>query len=135
MFRIIVIVAVAGLLLCINDAHAGPDVKEGKWEITVKMDMPGMPMEMPPATFTQCLSDQDNIPVNKQEMQNCTLVDSSVSGNTATWVMKCDQAGEQLTSRGSITYSDDTFSGESQIQMQGMDITQKMRGRRVGDCD
>ena len=123
------------LVLCFQSVFASPDIKEGNWEITVKMEMPGMPMEMPAVQFTQCLSSQNTIPVNKDELKDCKMLSSSTDGNTAKWVMQCSQGGQQITSRGKITYSGDTFNGEAQIQMQGMDITQKMTGRHMGACE
>jgi len=38
------------------DAPKNP-MKPGKWEITTQMDMPGM--QMPPRTFTKCVTKED----------------------------------------------------------------------------
>jgi hypothetical protein len=135
MYKKIAALTVLILILCVHITFAAPDIKEGRWDITVKMEMPGMPMEMPAVQFTQCLSSQNNIPVNKDELKDCKILSSSTDGNTAKWVMQCSQGVQQITSRGKITYSGDTFNGEAQIQIQGMDITQKMKGRHLGACE
>ncbi|KPJ97879.1 MAG: hypothetical protein AMK71_12325 [Nitrospira bacterium SG8_35_4] len=134
MYQKISVFAVFIVLFCVHITFAGPDIKEGRWEITAKMEMPGMPMEMPAVIFTQCMTGQNNIPINKNEMKDCKIVSSSTDGNTAKWVMQCTQNGENVDSRGSITYRGDTFDGVVNITMQGMDMTQKMNGRRVGAC-
>jgi hypothetical protein len=48
------------VLLCFvwlsNALAEGPNMKEGLWEITMTMEMPGVPVKMPPRTWTQCLT-------------------------------------------------------------------------------
>ncbi|MFN3740169.1 MAG: DUF3617 domain-containing protein [Thermodesulfovibrionales bacterium] len=51
----------------------GPDFKEGLWEITMQMEMSGMPMQMPPQKFNQCITKDNNIPVKKDEDKNCRI--------------------------------------------------------------
>jgi hypothetical protein len=135
MYKKIAALTVLILILCVHITFAAPNIKEGNWEITVKMEMPGMPMEMPAVQFTQCLSSQNTIPVNKDELKDCKILSSSIDGNTAKWVMQCTQGGEKIQSRGTITYKGDTFDGVVKISMKGMDITQKMKGRREGKCE
>jgi len=104
MYQKIAALTVFIFMLCVHIAFADPDIKEGKWEITAKMEMPGMPMEMPAVIFTQCMTAQDNIPVNKNELRDCKILSSSTDGNTATWIMQCTQDGENIESRGTLTY-------------------------------
>lgn len=135
MYRKIAALTAIIFMFYVHTAFAGPDVREGEWEITAKMEMPGMPMEMPAVTFSQCLTGQDNIPVNRNEMKDCRLLSSQVDGNVAQWVMQCTKGGETVKSRGRITYKGDSFDGVVNISMQGMEMTQKMKGRRVGPCE
>jgi hypothetical protein len=135
MYQKAAVLSVFILMICVHVTMASPDIKEGKWEITAKMEMPGMPMEMPAVIYTQCMTGKDNIPFNKNEMKDCRLLDSQVSGNIAKWVMQCTQGGEKIKSRGSITYKGDTFDGVVKITMQGMDITQHMNGKHQGPCE
>ena len=39
-----------------------PDIRQGEWEITTKMEIPGMPTNIPPVKTTQCLTDKDFVP-------------------------------------------------------------------------
>ena len=55
----------------VSFAGSGPNMQEGKWEITTKVEMPGMPMNMPPMTHTQCLTKDDFVPQNSQSGEEC----------------------------------------------------------------
>ncbi len=58
------------------------DLKPGEWEIQVKMQMPGMPFPMPPATVKQCLTPDEPAPNPKVENQECAVEDLEIVGNT-----------------------------------------------------
>jgi hypothetical protein len=45
------------------------NMQEGKWEITTKMEIPSMPMDMPPMKHTQCLLKKDIVPQSSQAGQ------------------------------------------------------------------
>ena len=38
---------------------AAPNMREGMWEITMKMEMAGMPGGMPPQVMKQCMTKKD----------------------------------------------------------------------------
>ena len=49
---------VAVLAIGIVALAQGPR-RDGKWEVTTEMDMPGMPMKMPPFTNIQCVTKEE----------------------------------------------------------------------------
>lgn len=132
---LLIIVLLAMASIC----FAGPSFKEGKWEITTKMTMPGMPMEMPPFTHTQCMTREDFVPENTQPQQgggNCEPVNVKTSGNTVTWSMKCkNEDGSVVTGNGTMTYKNDSFSGSMKMNQNGMAMTLKMTGKYIGKCE
>ncbi len=117
----------------------GLDFTEGKWEITSKVEMPGMPTAMAPITVTQCLTKQDPVPSKSAGGEHCRVIDMKQSGNTITWTMECDQQGNTMKSTGKMTYAGDKFEGTIQTNMGpqagNMEITTKMSGKRIGACD
>ena len=126
--------------LCITSpATAAPDMKEGFWEITSTMNMPGMPMAMPAVSFSQCLTKEDMVPQKAEPDQNCKITKQKTSGNTVTWSMKC--TGEApMESTGKITYSGNSFQGSMEMTINNpgmgpMHMTQKMSGKRLGPCN
>ena len=126
------------LLTLISICFAGsvPNMREGKWEITTKMEMPGMPMSMPPVKNTQCLTKKDLVPQNSQPGQECTVSQTKVTGNTVTWTVQCKGQGGDMKGTGEMTYSGDSLKGTIKIPMPqaNMEMTNHITGRRIGDC-
>jgi hypothetical protein len=129
----IVIVWLASMV-CAH-ADSGPHMQEGLWEITTELEMPGMPMKMPPTTFTQCIKKDQMVPMDEKPDQKCKIKDVSTKGNTTRWTVECSEAGGQMTGKGMVTYHGDKMEGNMSMQTQGMTMTSRYKGRRVGACD
>lgn len=62
------VVVVFMFLFTTSIAFEGPNMKEGLWEITINnIEMPEMPMQMPPQTYTHCLTKKDMVPQKAQK--------------------------------------------------------------------
>ncbi len=123
--------------LCI--AGSGPNMKPGLWEITTKMEMPGMPMSMPASTHTQCLTKKDMVPSGSQNSEGCKTKLLKVKGNVVTWEVICKGQGGVSTGKGKITYSGNKFKGTMKMDMKNhgqkkMKMTSHISGRRIGKC-
>ncbi|HSO06949.1 MAG TPA: DUF3617 family protein [Pelomicrobium sp.] len=132
--------ALAALLFAANlPVHAAPNVKEGEWEMTMKMEMNGQ--TVPAQSIKYCVTKDNLVPKAERAEQspNCTKVEPKVSGDTVSWSTVCKQSGQTIESTGRITYKGDTFTGEINSTMTGeggqpMKMRQVMSGRRVGEC-
>lgn len=122
------------LVSYVGPAQSGPNMKEGLWEITSKVNVPGM--QLPAHTVTQCLTSQDLVPKSSQPNTECRITDSKVVGDTVSWTMKCSGQGGEMTATGRITYHGDSFNGSMEMTMSdgGMKMVTTMSGRRIGDC-
>ncbi len=120
----------------ISSAGSGPNMQEGLWEITVKMEMPGMPMNMPSMTHTQCITNEDMVPSGSpQQAEECKITRTKMEGDTVTWTMECDSPEGKTRATGKIIYSGNTFKGTIKMTMkEGMEMTQHLSGRRIGNC-
>jgi len=122
---------------------AAPNMKEGMWEITMKMEMPGMPGAMPPQVMQQCFTRKDledprrTVSSGGPGDNNCQMTDYKMQGNTATWNMACKGEGA-MTGSGSITYSGTSYTGANRMTMAKGGDTQTMTmhysGRHLGAC-
>jgi hypothetical protein len=120
--------------------------RDGKWEVTMTMEMPGMPANMPPIKTTQCITkeqadDPQKIvlqqPQRGNQLSDCKVSDYKVAGNKVTYAMKCTTP-QPMDATGDITYADDTYDGTLKMNMarggQSMVMTVKYSGKRLGDC-
>ena len=125
-------------------AHAAtPNMKEGLWEITVRMEVAGMPAGMPPQVLQQCITRKDmedprkTAPGGDPRDSRCQTTDYKVQGNTATWNMAC-KGEDAMTGSGSITYSGTSYAGTNRMTMtQGgttQTVTMHYSGRHLGEC-
>jgi hypothetical protein len=133
---LILMLAVIGLWC--TSAYATPNITEGKWEITSKVVMEGLPMSVPPVKTSMCLSNKQAVPQNAQKNQDCRMISNNIVGNTVTWVMQCKDKNGTVDSEGKITYRGSSFDGTVIVNMKGkggnQKITQNMHGKRIGDC-
>jgi len=123
------------ILLSAGVTLAGPDMNPGKWEITTKTEMPGMPGQS--ITHTQCITNDDLVPVDGDENNNCTVKNMRTSGDTVSWEITCGGQGGQMDGTGEITYTGDTMKGKMEMTMKGMNMKIKnvFSGKRIGPCD
>lgn len=127
-------------------AQNGPR-RDGNWEVTMEMSMPGMPagMAMPPMKMTQCITPQEAqdpqtlVPRQPQQsdMGNCSVSDYKAEGSKVSWKMACT-GRQKMTGTGEFTYASDSYTGTMSMSMEGGNMpgpmTMKYSGKRLGDC-
>lgn len=128
------------LLLSTATAQAEPNMKPGLWEIQIRTEMAGMPMQMPAVTTRQCIRKEDMVPQTNSSGQECEIRDQNVSNDTVSWRIECKSNDMQGSGAGKIIYHGDTFQGQIDMTMQQsgmgpMTMTQKLNGTRVGECN
>jgi hypothetical protein len=116
-------------------ANAGP-MKAGKWQLTMQMDMPGMPMKMPPIVTTNCVTKEEAEnpqPPKQAKDSDCKFSDYKRDGNTISWTMSCPK--QNMTGSGRIVYTDTTYDGSMKMKVGEREMSAKYTGKRLGDCD
>jgi uncharacterized protein DUF3617 len=128
-------------LAVIATAASAAEIQPGLWEITTKMEMPGMPQSMPAHTMRHCYTKKDvengKSTVPQSEDKNCQIKNYKVSGDTITWSMEC--TGEHaMTTDGTMTVGATTYTGtmKSKMKQDGktVEMNQTMAAKRVGEC-
>ena len=119
-------------------AYAAGPAKAGKWQTTMEMEMEGMPMKMPPTTFTHCITKEQaesaESAIPKNDRQNgCTFSDVKVDGSTVSWKMACEKQG--MTGVGKVSYGADSYTGQMDMKMQDHEMHMKYSGKYLGACD
>ena len=120
-------------------AQTQSPMRPGSWEVTVKMSMPGMNMEMPPMTQTQCVTadmikdPQASVPKGPGG-GDCKVSDYKFTANTATYKMVCTKP-TPMTATGEMKYSGtDAYVGTITIDSSGQKMSMSYDAKRVGDC-
>jgi len=134
--RKLALYACAGLMALPLVANAASPARPGKWKVTTEMEMPGMPVKMPPITVETCVTkEQAEKPDGAvpDAGKDCKIGDYKVDGNTITWSVSCPK--QKVTGTGTITYSGDSYTGSMDMKMGDQSMTAKYSAKRVGDCD
>ncbi|HSC63839.1 MAG TPA: DUF3617 family protein [Caldimonas sp.] len=104
------------------------------WETTSQMSMPGMPMQVAPQTQRICSAKTWTKPPPGGD-KSCVASDYKMVGSKMTWKMKC--SGQMpMEGTGEINFQGaDAYTGAIQAASQGMNMTIKLAGKKVGTCD
>lgn len=114
-------------------------MRAGNWQITMQMEMAGMPQKMPPNTMTRCITPEEAkdpsslAPQGRGGPNSCKVLDQKTVGSTVTWSVKCEPPNE-MTGTGEATYSGDTYKGVMKMTTSAGQMTMKYDGKRLGDC-
>jgi len=129
------VINVSMFLLFAGFVLAEPNMNPGKWEITTKTEMAGMPAQS--MTHVQCITKNDLVPMSEEAGQQCKVTDVKTSSNTVSFKIACGGQGGGMSGAGTITYDGDTMNGIMTMTISGADMTVKntLNGKRLGDCD
>ena len=109
--------------------------KPGKWQITAEMEVPGAG-KMPPVTQEICVTEADLADPAKAAFIDpklgCKVSDTKTKGNTVSYAFDCP--AQQMKGTGSVTFSGETFTGETKLKMGGQDVSSKQTGKWLGAC-
>ena len=106
------------------------------WEVSTKMAMEGMPMEMPGQTMKVCAAKEwKEPPAPADDQRKCKSSDFKLVGPKATWKMHCE--GPPVSDgEGEITRSGaDAYTGQIKFTTEGGAMTMKLSGKRIGPCE
>jgi hypothetical protein len=110
---------------------------DDQYDVTVKMEMVGMPMAMPPMTQKVCVKkgakDEDFVP----RQENCQVSDSKRTGSRVTYKITCT-GRNPMTGTGDFTFAANGYNGQlrlkGKMEGQDMDMTQTIAATRSGGC-
>ena len=122
---------------------AQAQMKPGRWEVTMQMDMPGLPVKMPATKTTSCITPQQaetpggtlSSPGGRGRGGNedCKTTDQKIDGNKVTWKMACTGANA-MTGDGEMVFNGDSYAGKMNMNMAQGQMTMQYTGKRIGDC-
>ncbi len=126
-------------LLTVAVANAWAELKDGMWEFTTQVQMKGMPQQMPPTTFRQCITKNDPVPKQQDKNSDCKTTSLKVSGNTVSYTAECNAPEGKMTVSGTSTYTGNSMQGSAatSYKMKGqpaMQMNSKMTGKYIGPC-
>ena len=112
------------------------------WEITSRMEMPGMPFAMPATTSKVCLppGGEKDPTRTRDKSKNCEMTDVKTSGNKVSYKGKCVEKDGTMNMEGENTYERDSYSGTMHMTGKShgrdMDMKTSYSGKRIGgSCD
>jgi Protein of unknown function (DUF3617) len=105
------------------------------WEVTAKMSMEGLPMQMPAQTHKVCAAKVwTGPPAGDNAPQKCTRSEYTVTGDKVTWTETCESP--PMTGKGEITrQGSDAYTGSIKYSSKQGTMTINLTGHIVGSCD
>ena len=119
-------------------AQSQSPMRPGNWQITMRMNMPGMG-EMPPMTQTQCvtpemLKDPQGAIPKGPDGGDCKVSDYKFTASTATYKLTCTQP-MAMTMLGEMKYTGtDAYTGTMTMDANGQKMTMAFDAKRTGEC-
>jgi hypothetical protein len=108
------------------------------WEVTSKMEMPGMPFAMPAQKSKVCMGKEGESDPRQTQGKNCTFTDVQHSGNIVKFKGTCvNDHGDKMKVSGETSHDANSFKTKMQMSSaDGGEMSMNSSGKRVGgSCD
>lgn len=111
-----------------------------KFRVTMQMEMPGMPMQMPAQTHEVCgpKPSTTNMQPNPDMVprdSHCQIKNFKVNGNRSSFDMVCTGPGAMSGHGEWEVLGPDRYRGRIDVDVQGQKMVMKHEGQRIGDCE
>lgn len=135
----IVAFAAAFVLIGPIAARAANEIREGEWQFTTHLQLPGMPLSSggdQGMTRTACIDAANPIPPDP----HCTLGKVERNGGAVTWSMTCNAPQGPIQAAGRARYSGETMEATLTTRVPGpngqaVDSPGRVAGHYVGPCN
>ena len=136
--RLLALLGVVALTASVVLAQA-VNLKPGRYEVSVEMEMANSPTKMPPMKDTQCITAEDlkdfsKLLVDSEERERCKVSDYRAVGNTVSFNATCVEDGETYRMDAEMVFAGDSFTGMMRSNHKGQAMTIKSVAKRIGDC-
>jgi hypothetical protein len=137
MARIPLALLVALAVPALARAAEPAQMKEGLWEISASVDVPGMPFKLPAQKVEHCYTKEEAGQAESavpQQQKDCKMTENKKVGNKVTWKVVCTgkNAG---TGEGEIVFAGgNAYDGWMKFDQKGQVMTTKYSAKRLGDC-
>lgn len=137
----IAVVLVCALVVATSTFAASP-IKPGKWETSMKMEIPNMPFQMPAVKFTTCITPEQAenpeqaVPKGTdggKKNSSCKIENMKIDGGKVSYDMNCPK--EKMTGKMEMEYTDSAYSGKMIMNTEGQEMTAVYTGKLLGACD
>jgi hypothetical protein len=134
MRKALIVIAVFALA-SVAQAADNPQ-KPGRWRITVKTEMRGMEVDLPPMTFESCITGEDvkdpKRAVPRDPKDPCEPKDTKIEGNEVFWSVDCPKT--KVSGKGHIVFSAESYNGEFKVKIGDQEMIQRYSGKWMGAC-
>lgn len=138
MARTFIALVLAGTAL--GAAADQQQLKAGNWQLTVKISVPNLPVQMPETTNVRCLTEADVR--NPQSMtptdamggrsEQCKVTNMKTVGNKTSWDIDCAGAG---TGKAEVEYVNaENFKSTVTSTIGAQTMTMNITGKYTGAC-
>ncbi len=127
-------VLTSGLAAHAANAAEQSTMKPGQWEYSMTMEMSGMPVAMPPTTYTHCLTQADldkGTQYEAGDQKECEVKNLKHSASGASYDMVCRNGS---TGHYDFTVTATSMQGEGTMTVQGQEMKTDFSAKRTGDC-
>ena len=120
-------------------AQTKSPMREGNWEVTMKMSLAGVNMELPPTKQTHCVTaemikDPQAALPKGMGGSDCKISDYKFSAGTASYTVACTTPAP-VTGVGETKYSSpDAYTGTLAMDSNGQKMSIAYDAKRIGDC-
>ena len=117
-------------------AQSSSPMREGSWEVAMKINLPGMdgaPMKQTQCVTAAMLKDPASA-MPSGPGADCKITDYKLANSTATYKLACTQPFP-INGIGEMNYAgSDAYTGTLTVDMGGQNLVMNIEAKRLGDC-